>query len=505
MELCLRPCLNMEIKKFDFAIIGAGVTGAWIAYELSKYDCKVVVLEKENDICEGTSKANSAIVHAGFDPIPGTLMAKLNVRGNELIRTLYKELSIPFRQVGALVVAFNEEGLEVIKKLYERGLQNGVPNMKILSKEETLAKEKHLSSTCLGSLYAPTAGVCSPFELTAAPMDLAIENGVTLLRNYELKKVDRKKGINGNDVLILNDELEISTVINASGVHADKVSAMFGDHSFKIFPRKGEYSLLDNNVGYLTSTVIFQPPTSSGKGILVTPTVDGNILVGPTAQDIEDPDDLTTTTLGQREVFEKARISVCEVSERDVITSFAGVRAVSDYKNEAGDNDFKIGFSDVSGLYNVVGICSPGLTAAPAIGEYVVARLGESGLLGKKKTDYKKTRHVARFMDLSDEEKLAKIKQNPLYARVICRCESVTEGEIVDCIHRPCGAVDMDGVKRRVRAGMGRCQSGFCGPRVMEILSRELNIPYTAVTKFGKDSWMTIEKKGFESGEACND
>lgn len=495
----------MKIKKFDFAIIGAGVTGAWIAYELSKYACKVVVLEKEDDICEGTSKANSAIVHAGFDPISGTLMAKLNVRGNELIRTLHKDLSIPFRQVGSLVVAFNEEGLEVIKKLYERGIQNGVPNMKLLSKDETLAKENHLAPSCLGSLYAPTAGICSPFELTAAPMDLAIENGVTLLRGYELKKVERKKDNQENDVLILNDELEISTVINASGVYADKVAAMFGDHSFKICPRKGEYSLLDNNVGYLTSSVIFQPPTSSGKGILVTPTVDGNILVGPTAQDIEDPGDITTTTLGQKEVFEKARISVCEVSERDVITSFAGVRAVSDYKNEAGDEDFKIGFSSVSGLYNVAGICSPGLTAAPAIGEYVVGQLEERGLLEKKKTSYKNTRKVVRFMELSGEEKLAAIKRNPLYARVICRCESVTEGEIVDCIHRPCGAVDMDGVKRRVRAGMGRCQSGFCGPRVMEILSRELKLPYTAITKFGKGSWMTLEKKGFEGGEACND
>jgi glycerol-3-phosphate dehydrogenase len=487
-------------NKFDFAIIGAGVSGAWIAYELSKWDCSVVVLEKENDVCEGTSKANSAIVHAGFDPIPGTLMAKLNVRGNELIRAHYQVLSIPFRQIGSLVVAFNEEGLEVIKKLYERGGQNGVPDMKLLSREETLAREKHLSDSCLGSLYAPTAGVCSPFELTAAPMDLAIENGVTLLRGYELKKVERKKDEKGNDVLILNDELEISTVINAAGVHSDKVAAMFGDKSFKIYPRKGEYSLLDNNVGYLTSTVIFQPPTASGKGILVTPTVDGNILVGPTAQDIEDPEDVTTTSAGQKTVFERARISVSEVSERDVITSFAGVRAVSDYRNEAGIADFDIGFSSVSGLYNVVGICSPGLTAAPAIGEYVASQLEEKGLLKKKKASYKSQRKVVRFMELSDEEKLAAIKKNPLYARVICRCESVTEGEIVDCIHRPCGAVDMDGVKRRVRAGMGRCQSGFCGPRVMEILSRELKIPYTAVTKFGKGSWMTIAKKGFEKG-----
>jgi len=490
------------MRRYDFAIVGAGVCGAWIAYELSKRNVSVVVLEKENDVCQGTSKANSAIVHAGYDPMPGTLMAKLNVRGNELIRENYSKMAISFKQIGSLVVAFNEEGKKVVEKLYERGLSNQVPGLKLLSKEETLELEPNISKECLGSLYAPTGGICSPFELTVAPMEIAITNGVELDRNFELKKVEKveKEDAQGKkNVFILNDDIETSCVINVAGTHSAQVAALFGDNSFAINPRKGEYSLLDNNVGYLASHVIFQPPTSLGKGVLVTPTVDGNILVGPNAYDIQDANDTTTTQKWQDYVFDSARVSVPSISERDAITSFAGVRAVSNYKNGNGDEDFIIGFSSVSGLFNVAGICSPGLTSAPAIGEYVVSLLEEKGLVGEYKEHYETSRKVVRFMHLNDSQKQEVLKENPLYGRVICRCESVTEGEIVDAIHRPCGALDMDGVKRRVRAGMGRCQSGFCGPRVMEILSRELAIPYTQVTKFGRESWMVENKRGTQN------
>jgi len=484
------------MRRYDFVIVGAGVCGAWIAYELSKRNVSVIVLEKNDDICEGTSKANSAIVHAGYDPMPGTLMARLNVRGNEIIRQLYSQMAIPFKQTGSLVVAFNDEGNASIERLYKRGLANGVPDLKLLSKEETMKMEPNISSECKGSLYAPTGGICSPFELTDAPMEIAAINGVEVKRSYELVKVERKKCEGKNDVFILNDCIETSCVINAAGVHSAQVASMFGDNSFVIKPRKGEYSLLDNNVGDIVSHVIFQPPTTAGKGVLVTPTVDGNILLGPTAKDVASFDDTATTEEGQRIVFESARVAVPIVSERDVITSFAGLRAVSDFKNENGDEDFIIGFSKASGLFNVAGICSPGLTSAPAIGEYVVELLEKKGLVGEYKSHFETSRKVVRFMELDDESKRIALSKNPLYGRVICRCESITEGEIVDSIRRPCGAVDMDGVKRRVRAGMGRCQSGFCGPRVMEILARELGSSYTRVTKFGQGSWMVEEKNG---------
>lgn len=479
------------MKNYDFVVVGAGVTGAWIAYELSKYNVKVAVLEKENDCAMGTSKANSAILHAGYDPEPGTLMAKLNVKGNAIVRECHERMGIPFRQVGSLVVAFNDEGMAKVNSLFARGVFNKVPDLKILSKEEVKEMEPHMSDACMGALWAPTAGVVNAFELTAAPLEVAVTNGVEFLRNTKLEKVEKK-----SEGFLLNGEISTKFVINAAGLYADEVASLFGDDTISIKPRRGEYSILDNNVGYLASTVIFQPPTSLGKGILVSPTVDGNILVGPTADDINDKADLATTPEGQKAAFDGARLSIPEVSERDVITSFSGNRAVSNSK------DFILAFSSVEGLYNVAGICSPGLSAAPAIAEYVVESLKEKNLVpATKKDSYNNSRKVVRFSELSDEEKHQVIHENPLYGRIICRCETVTEGEIIDAIRRPAGARDMDGVKRRVRAGMGRCQGGFCGPRVMDILSKELGIPYTEVTKFGRGSWMTGNKRGKEASK----
>ena len=472
------------MESFDYVIVGAGVTGAWTAYELSKRRNSVCVIEKESDVAEGTSKANSAIVHAGYDPEPGSLMAKLNVRGNEIIRECHERMAIPFRQTGSLVVAFDEEGLKKIHELNARGTFNGVPGLRILTREETLEEEKNLSDSVQGALLAPTGGICSPFELAAAPLEIAVTNGVEFKRNTKLEKVERAE-----DGFILNDSIKARYVINAAGVDAGRVASLFGDDSIEIYPRKGEYSLLDNEVGSLISHTIFQPPTKKGKGILVSPTVDRNILVGPNAADTDDPYDTTTTTSGQEEIFIGGRLSVPALSERNIITSFAGVRAVSNSR------DFIIGFSSVDGLVNIAGICSPGLTASPAIAEYVISLLSERKMLAEMKEKWNDSRRVVRFMELSDDEKKKELKRNPLYGRVICRCETVTEGEIVDAIRRPAGAVTLDGVKRRVRAGMGRCQGGFCSPRVMEILSRELGIPFTDVTKFGKGSWLTQKKE----------
>ncbi len=476
--------MGKALKSYDFVVVGAGVTGAWVSYELSKRKCSVCVLEKESDSCEGTSKANSAIVHAGYDPEPGTLMARLNVRGNEIIRKCHKRMAIPFKQVGSLVAAFDEDGVKTINELFARGRFNGVEGLKILDREETLEIEKGLGDGVKASLFAPTGGICSPFELTQAPLEIAIKNGVEFRKNTELKTVERENG-----KFLLNGGFYAGCVINCAGVDSGRVASLFGDDSIEIYPRKGEYSLLDNEVGDMISHTIFQPPTKKGKGILVSPTVDGNILVGPNAEDITDYYDTSTTTSGQKEIFEGARLSVPQVSERNIITSFSGVRAISQSR------DFIIGFSSVEGLLNVAGICSPGLTASPAIGEYVVSLLEEKGYLGEMKENYFESREVVRFMELSSLEKKEALKKNPLYGRVICRCESVTEGEIVDAIHRPNGATTLDGVKRRVRAGMGRCQGGFCAPRVMEILSRELNIPFVEVTKFGKGSYLTLEKE----------
>ncbi len=478
----------MNIPTYDFAVVGAGVSGAWIAYELSKYEVKACLLEKENDVAMGATKANSAIVHAGYDPVPGSLMAKLNVRGNELVRELHEKMDIPFRQIGSYVIALNEEGEAKIKELYERGLKNGVEGMKILSKEETLQSEPNLSSEVRGALLATTAGVCSAFEMSCAPAEVAENNGVELIRNFAVCKVaddGEYKIVEAAD----GRTIRVRTVINAAGVHADEIAALFGDTSFKLVPRRGEYSILDNNCGDLVNHIIFQPPVKFGKGILVSPTVDGNILVGPTAETIDEKEDKVTTNAGQKTAFDGARRSVPTVSEREVITSFSGVRPIGDKE------DFIIGFSDADkSLFNVAGIESPGLTAGPAVGEYVVEQLASNGFVFNKKANFDGTRKVFRFKDLSDEEKNAKIKENPLYGRIICRCETVTEGEIVDAVLRGAGARDMDGVKRRVRAGMGRCQGGFCGPKVMEIISRELNIPMSDVTKFGGKSWM-VEKE----------
>ena len=478
----------MGILKYDFAVIGAGVSGAWIAYELSKYTAKTCLLEKENDVAMGATKANSAIIHAGYDPVPGTLMAKLNVRGNEILRLLYNKMDIPFRQIGSFVIALDEEGEIKIRELYERGLKNGVKGMRILTKEETLEEEPNISPEVRGSLFAPTAGVCSSFEMSCAPAEVAVNNGVDLIRNFAVESVSTDGDYR---ILTASDGRVISarTVINAAGVHADEIASLFGDKSYEIIPRRGEYSILDNNCGGLVRHVIFQPPVKYGKGILVSPTVDGNILVGPTAENIDDKEDKITTSEGQRTAFEGARRSVPGVSERDVITSFSGIRPIG------GKGDFIIGFSSADNhLLNVAGIESPGLTAGPAIGEYVVEIITGNGCSLEKKTDFDNTRKVVRFKELSDEEKNAVIKKNPLYGRIICRCETVTEGEIVDSVRRGAGARDMDGVKRRVRAGMGRCQGGFCGPKVMEIIARELGIPMTDVTKFGGKSFM-IEKE----------
>ncbi len=473
---------------YDIAIVGAGVTGAMTARELSKYNLRIALLEKCNDVAMGATKANSGIVHAGFDAAEGSLMAKMNVEGCALMPETCKKLHVPYVNNGSLVVAFSDDEMKHLEVLLERGKKNGVPEISILSKEELLEKEPNLSPESFGALYAPTAGIVCPYELTIAAAECAVSNGVEFIRNCEVKAVETT-----DECLVLDTtqgKIEAKYVINAAGVFSDDLARMAGDDTISITARKGEYFLLDRAVGNTVSHTIFQCPSKMGKGILVSPTVDGNLLVGPTAEDIDDKTNVATSNSGLNDVRKYAVKSVPSVNTRNAITSFTGLRA------HAAAHEFLIGVSEKnSRLINAAGIESPGLSSAPAIAKYI----GEivKGVFGglKEKADYDDTREApVRFRHMTDEERAELIKKNPAYGRIICRCETITEGEIIDAIKAPAGARDVDGVKRRTRAGMGRCQGGFCGSKVVEILARELGCNINEITKFGGNSNILFDR-----------
>jgi len=470
---------------YDVVIIGGGVTGSCIARELSRYELSVCLLDKEEDVASGTSKANSAIVHAGYDAKPGSLQARLNVEGNRLMEDWCAELDVPFKRMGSLVLAFNDEDMRELDNLMRQGEANGVPGLRIIGKDELHAMEPYVADNAIAGLYAPTGGIVCPYELTIAAAENAVVNGAEVKLGRMVKGIRRTEA--GFDVETSQEVVSARYVVDAAGVYADDIAAMIGDDSFKVKPRKGEYCILDKAKGYLARHVIFQPPTAMGKGVLVTPTVDGNILVGPNAHDIDDKEDTATTAAGLSEVLSTARKSVPAVSERDVITSFAGLRAVS-------GSDFVIKPSDVDNRFIIVGgICSPGLTSAPAIARMVAGLLRQAGLEASLKADFNPVRKdIPRFREMSDEERQKLIADDSAFGRIICRCETVTEGEIINAIKRPIPALTLDAIKRRARAGMGRCQSGFCMPRVMEILARETGIPADEITKKGGPSRVLV-------------
>ena len=478
---------------YDVIIIGAGVSGSAIARELSRFRISVCVLEKGEDLCSGTSKANSGLVHAGFDAPEGSLMAKLNVRGNEMMGQLAKDLDIPFKRNGAMVVCVHESEKEGLKVLYDRGVANGVSGLKILSREEVLKIEPNISENVVSALYAPTAGIVCPFILNIAMAENANENGVEFFFNTKVEaltpSVDNETGKPLWKIRTNNGEYKASYVINAAGVYADKLHNMVSSRKLRITPRRGDYCLLDKNAGGHVSHTIFPQPTKFGKGVLVSPTIHGNLIVGPTAVDVEDREGINTTAEGIDDLIRKAGENVRDLPMRQVITSFAGLRA-----HEEG-HEFIIGEAqDAPHFIDCAGIESPGLTASPAIGEYVGAMMKEKMDL-KEKESWKGTRKgILNPSELSVNERNELIRKEPAYGRIICRCEMITEGEIIDAIRRPLGARSLDGVKRRTRAGMGRCQSGFCSPRVMEIINRELQIPMEKITKLGGESKMVLER-----------
>lgn len=484
---------------FDVAIIGAGIAGSAVARQLSRYDLKIVVLEKGVEVCQGTTKANSAIVHGGFDAKEGTLKAKLNVLGCKMYPSICKELSVEYKNNGSLVLAFNENDMKHIHELYERGLKNGAKDIEIINGEKVKEIEPNVNDDVVGALWCKSSGIVCPFNLNIALMENAITNGVKLRLESEVLDI-KKIEDNCFEIKTKKEIIKSKYIINAAGVYSDKINNLIGGNEFYIIPRKGEYKVLDKSEGYKASHTLFTCPTEKGKGVLVTKTVHGNLLVGPNAKVVE-KDDITTSKSGLKEIMDGGRKSIPNIDFSKTITSFAGVRATPN------TGDFMIFKSKVAkGFINVAGIESPGLASAPAIALYVEDLLKEIMYEDNKKLELNKSFNPIRlknkaFMEMSLEEQKEILNKDERYKTIICRCENITEGEIVDAINRPCGAKTVDGVKRRVRPGMGRCQGGFCGPKVVEILARELNITPQEVLKDYENSKMLVGKAKEVRGE----
>ena len=471
---------------YDVAIIGAGVVGGMIARTISAYDLKIILIEKENDVAMGATKANSAIVHAGFDAKEGSLKAKLNVQGSKMMQKVTEDLGVKYKNNGSLVIGFNDEDRKTIEELLVRGTKNGVEGLRIIEKEELKKIEPNISENAIVALYAPTGAIVCPYELTVAAIGNAMDNGAELKTGFLVSDIKKEKDY--YEIFSENDSIGAKCVINAAGVYADRIAEMIGDKSFKITPRRGEYILLDKDSGDIVSHTVFRTPSKMGKGILVSPTVDGNLLTGPTSVDIEDKDDKRTTEEGFSQIIKEANENINGILYGKTITSFCGLRATGN------TGDFIIN-SPSNGFINVAGIESPGLSASPAIALMVKDLVKSSGIVLKEKADFNPKRlPMHHFREATIEEKNEIIKKDKSYGRIICRCEGVTEGEILEAILKNPRPTDLDGVKRRTRAGMGRCQGGFCSPYIMKLLAKELGIPMEKVTKSGGESRLIMGK-----------
>lgn len=470
---------------YDVVIIGAGVVGAMVARALSKYDLKVCVVEKENDVAMGATKANSAIVHAGFDAKEGTLKARLNVKGAEMMEKVAKDLSVKYKNNGSIVVGFDNDDEQMIKKLYERGVKNGVKNLQILTGDEARNIEPNLTNQVTCALYAPTAGIVCPYDLTINAMGNAMDNGVELKRNFEVVEIETNSEF--FTVCSKTEKIEAKNLVNCAGVYSDKIAKMVGDNTFEVVPRRGEYILLDKECGNLIKSTVFSCPTKAGKGVLVTPTVDGNLLLGPTSENISDKEDKATTANGFDAIISDVRKKVNKIPLNKSITSFCGLRAVGN------TGDFIIN-SPIKGFINCAGIESPGLSSAPAIAEEVISLLKEQKVKMVEKKNYLAKREHFDFSSMSIEEKNEVIKKDKSFGKIVCRCERITEGEILQAIKTNPKPLDLDGVKRRTRAQMGRCQGGFCSPYIMELLAKEMGVDKTQITKKGGKSIMLTGK-----------
>ena len=484
---------------YDISIIGAGVIGCAIARELSKHDLKICLIEKNEDISTETSKANSGIVHGGYDAKHGTLKAKFCAKGNQLFQKLDKQLHFGFKKVGSLVVGFNKKDKKIIHELYANGLKNGVKELKIVDGAFVKKKEPHLNPKITVALYCGSAGIVSPYEFTIALAENAVENGVDLKLNTPVVQIEKN---NNHFILHTSNHnhktIKTKRVINAAGLYSDHIANMLGMKQFKIMPRRGEYLLFDKDQGNIINSVIFQTPSEAGKGVLVTKTYHGNLMIGPSSTYIDQKDDLATTSEVIDSVIVNAKKTLPHLNLRKVITSFSGNRATSN------KHDFIIEESDIKGFINVAGIESPGLTAAPAIALRVVEMVKESSLALKKKAHFNPYRKPYYCIAQMKEHQLNQlVKKQPAYGRIICRCEMISEGEILDAINRPIPIHSLDAIKRRTRAGMGRCQGGFCSPKIMEIIYHELGIPIEKINKKAKGSYMVVgrTKRALQNNE----
>lgn len=471
---------------FDCLVIGAGITGAMVARELSKYNLSVCIVEAMSDVAMGATKANSAIVHAGYDAKEGSLKARLNVQGSKMMEDVCRDLGVKYRRNGSLVVGFNDEDRETLKGLLERGKKNGVEGLSLLERNEVLELEPNIGKGVTCALYASTGAIVCPYELCVAAVGNAMDNGAELKLNFKVDKIEKAE--DGYRLFSGENTIEGRFVINCAGAYADEIAALAGDKSFTINPRRGEYLLLDKECGGLVNSTIFRCPTKMGKGVLVTPTVDGNLLVGPTAEDIKDKTDTSTTPEGLARVRTLATEQVEGINFGKVITSFTGLRATG------STGDFIINNFD-GRFINAAGIESPGLSASPAVAQYVCELLRDAGLELCEKSDFIATRQAMHFFSTLDiEGKNKVIRENPEYAHIICRCEGISEGEILHAIRSNPRPTDVDGVKRRTRATMGRCQGGFCSPYIVELLAKEMGVDYCDVTKSGGNSYINVAR-----------
>lgn len=475
------------MKSYDVLIIGCGVTGAAAAYELSRYELSVGVVERANDVGCGATRANSAILHAGYDPEPGTLCAKFNVEGVRLAKEICEKLSVLRRELPSFVLAFTEKDMELVRELKRRGDANGVEGCEVLSRDEVLAIEPSINPEILGALYAPHSAIVDPWEYTCAMAETAVVNGAEVNLCCEVTSIEKAK--EGFTVRTSGGDFSAKYIVNAAGCYAPKIATMIGDNSMTPVNLCGQYYVLDKCEGKKVNSVVFRCPDEKGKGVLVSPTVHGNLIVGPDAFTVKDGDTVGTVAETLPKLKPSGLKSVPGIDYRQVIHEYAGVRPATT------DSDFIVNASPVSDNFiNLAGIKSPGLSAAPAIARECVKILYLCGLRPKKKANFTDERKVVRFNRLSEEEKAEMIEKDPLYGQIICRCETVTEGDIVAAIHRPIVPRSIDAIKRRTGAGLGRCQGGFCSPRVHEIIARELGVSQLDIPLGNEGSYILTGK-----------